>query len=80
MAKRFSYLSETLSAQPYLTGAAFTIADAYLFTILNWAKLVKIDLAPWPSLQQFLTRVAARPQVHATLVAEGLAKPESVAA
>ncbi len=80
LAKRFSYLSETLSAQPYLTGAAFTIADAYLFTILNWAKLVKIDLAPWPLLQQFLTRVAARPQVHATLVAEGLAKPESVAA
>jgi glutathione S-transferase len=80
LAKRFSYLSETLSAQPYLTGDTFSIADAYLFTILNWAHKVKLDLAPWPSLQQFLARVAARPQVHATLVAEGLVKPVSAAA
>jgi len=79
-AKRFSYLSETLSAQPYLTGDTFTIADAYLFTILRWAHKVKLDLAPWPSLQHFLARVAARPQVHATLVAEGLVKAVSAAA
>ncbi len=80
LAKRFSYLSETLSAQPYLTGDTFSIADAYLFTILNWAHMLKVDLAPWPALQQFLARVAARPKVHATLVAEGLAKSVSVAA
>ena len=59
---------------------AFTIADAYLFTILNWSGGVKVDLAPWPSLQQFQARVAARPKVHAALVAEGLVKVETVAA
>ncbi len=80
LAKRFDYLSKTLSAQPYLTGQAFTIADAYLFTILNWTGGVKVDLAPWPALQQFQARVAARPKVHAALVAEGLAKEETVAA
>ena len=80
LAKRFAYLSETLSAQPYLTGDAFTIADAYLFTILNWAHMVKLDLTPWPALQHFLSRVAARPQVHAALVAEGLAVSASAAA
>jgi glutathione S-transferase len=78
LAKRFDHLSKTLSAQPYLTGQSFTIADAYLFTILSWAPMLKVDLAPWPSLQQFQARVAARPRVHATLVAEGLAKEATV--
>ena len=71
-------VSKTLTEQPYLTGEAFTIADAYLFTILNWAGMLKVDLSPWPALQQFQARVAARPQVHAALVAEGLAKAEPV--
>jgi len=79
LAKRFDYVAKTLAAHPYLTGNAFTIADAYLFTVVNWSGMLKIDLAPWPALQQFQARVAARPKVHATLVAEGLAK-ETVAA
>jgi glutathione S-transferase len=80
LAKRFDYLVETLSKQPYLTGEDFSIADAYLFTLLNWAGMLKMDMSPWPSLQQFQARVAARPKVHATLVAEGLAKEVPVAA
>ena len=80
LAKRFDYVSKTLSVQLYLTGDRFSIADAYLFTVANWAGMLKIDLSPWPALQQFLARVAARPKVRATLVAEGLAKEEPVAA
>jgi glutathione S-transferase len=80
LAKRFDHVSKTLATQPYLTGEAFGIADAYLFTILNWAGMLKVDLSPWPPLQKFLARVAARPQVHAVLVAEGLAKAEPVPA
>ena len=80
LAKRFDHVSKTLATQPYLTGEAFGIADAYLFTILNWAGMLKVDLSPWPSLQKFLARVAARPQVHAVLVAEGLVKAEPVPA
>jgi glutathione S-transferase len=80
LAKRFDYVSKTLSAHPFLTGDAFSIADAYLFTVVNWSGMLKIDLSPWPALQKFQARVAARPKVHATLVAEGLAKAEPVAA
>jgi len=80
LAKRFDYFAKTLATQPYLTGNAFTIADAYLFTIVNWTGMLKIDLSPWPALQQFQARVAARPKVHDTLVAEGLAKAISAAA
>jgi len=79
LAARFDLLAQTLAAQPYLTGSAFTIADAYLFTILNWAPMLKVDLSPWPALQQFQARVAARPAVHAVLVAEGLVKQTAAA-
>ena len=80
LAKRFDHVSKTLAVQPYLAGDTFGIADAYLFTVLNWAGMLKVELSPWPALQKFLTRVAARPQVHAALVAEGLAKAEPVPA
>jgi glutathione S-transferase len=80
LARRFDYVAKTLASQPYLMGAAFGIADAYLFTVVNWAGMLNVDLAPWPALQQFQARVAARPIVHAVLVAEGLAQPAAVAA
>jgi glutathione S-transferase len=72
LGNRFGYVAQTLEKQPYLTGERFTIADAYLFVVLNWTGLHKVDLGPWPALQQFQQRVAARPKVQATLKAEGL--------
>lgn len=74
LGNRFGYLAQTLGRQPYLTGDRFTIADAYLFVILGWTGQHKVDLGPWPALQQFQARVAARPAVQATLKAEGLSK------
>ena len=74
LGNRFNHLAQTLSQQPYLMGNEFTIADAYLFVILNWSTLHKLDLTPWPSLTGFQARVAARPAVQATLRAEGLVK------
>ena len=71
---RFTLIARTLAGQPYLTGAQFSIADAYLFVILNWSGLHKVDLSPWPTLTDFQARVAARPAVQATLKAEGLVK------
>jgi glutathione S-transferase len=79
LAKRFDLLAKTLSAQPYLTGAVFTVADAYLFTVLNWAPMLRVDLAPWPALVAFQARVAARPGVQRALREEGL-QSEAVAA
>ena len=73
LGNRFTYLSQTLGKQPYLTGNEFTIADAYLFVVSNWAHYHKVDLKPWPALTAFQARVAARPAVKATLQAEGLA-------
>jgi glutathione S-transferase len=69
-------LIETLLAdgRSYLTGEQFTTVDAYLFTVTNWANMLKVDLSAFPKLLAFQQRVASRPAVQASLVAEGLVK------
>ncbi|HWU68351.1 MAG TPA: glutathione transferase GstA [Stenotrophobium sp.] len=74
LGKRFDLVVKALAGQAYLTGDSFTVADAYLFTVVNWTNFVKIDLGPWPELQKFQARVAARPAVQQALQAEGLLK------
>ena len=70
--KRLGFVDKALQGKDYLTGNAFSVADAYLFTIVNWAPMLKIDLSPWPTVVQFQKRVASRPAVQKTLKAEGL--------
>jgi glutathione S-transferase len=74
LGKRFDLIAKTLAKQPYLSGSTFTIADAYLFTVVNWSGTLSVDLTPWPALRDFHARVAARPKVHAALKAEHLVK------
>jgi glutathione S-transferase len=74
LTRRFDYVAERLGPNAYLTGERFTVADAYLFTLLNWCQWTGIDLGRWPALQAYHARVAARPKVQAALRAEGLAK------
>ena len=50
------------------------MADAYLFTVVNWANFLNISLDKWPVIQEFQARVAARPKVQEALEAEGLNK------
>jgi glutathione S-transferase len=71
---RFDHVADVLGSQPYLTGDAFTIADAYLFTIVNWHHFLKFGIDRWPALQRFQDRVAARPHVRRALEEEHLLK------
>ena len=61
---RFAYLNRELSGRSFLMGDSFTVADAYLFTVLNWARMLKMDMAAYPSLNAFVARVEARPAVQ----------------
>ena len=72
--KRYALLEGVLSKQPWLLGEHFTVADAYLFTVTNWAKPVELDLSGFPALLAFQKRVAERPAVRVALEAEGLTK------
>lgn len=73
--KRFALVEKQLAKGPYLFGEQFTAADAYLFTVTNWANFVKLDLSEFPNLMAFQARVAARPAVQAAMKAEGLPVP-----
>ena len=72
--KRYAVVEKQLAGHPFLMGDTFTVADAYLFTVTNWAHKVKFDLAPFPNLRAFQERVAARPAVKAAMQEEGLIK------
>jgi len=74
LARRFDGLQKTLTDRTYLAGDHFTVADAYLYTVLGWAKWVDIDLARWPQLADYMARVGLRPKVREALQAEGLLK------
>lgn len=74
LARRFDYIVNRLGKHPYLMGDHFTVADAYLFTVLNWASFVKLDLDKWPALKDYIARVGARPAVRRALEEEGLVK------
>ena len=72
IAARFADLDAHLASRQWLAGDAFTVADAYAFTIVNWTPMVGMSLAPHASLSAYMDRVRARPQVRAALDAEGL--------
>jgi len=72
LTRRLAHVATELDRSPFLLGDTFSVADAYLFTVLNWAKWVKLDLTPWPVLGDYLARVAARPGVQKALKTEGL--------
>ena len=71
--RRLKPLDAALAGKQYLMGDKFSAADAYLFTILNWTKGLKIDLSPWPNVKAYYERVGKRPKIQETMKAEGLA-------
>lgn len=73
LAKRFDYLDRVLGANQHLMGE-FSIADAYLFTLLNWTGRLQVDISKWPNIQAFKARIAERPAVKKAMKAEGLGK------
>lgn len=72
--KRYDFLSKHLEKNQYVMGNAFSVADGYLFTVLNWTNFLSIDLGKWPALKAYSDRIAQRPAVQAALKAEGLVK------
>jgi len=71
---RYAFVDAKLEGKDYLMGRQYSVADAYLFTVTNWAPGVGVDLTGLKNLDAFMTRMKARPAVQAALKAEGLAK------
>jgi glutathione S-transferase len=70
--RRLRYAQETLAGRDFLLGNVFTVADAYLYTVLSWCRYVNIDLGTWPVLKDYHDRIAERPAVVEARKQEGL--------
>lgn len=70
--KKFKYVNEELNDKQWLMGLRFSVADAYLFTVLRWAGAVKLNLEGLSNIDAFMARMKARPAVAAALAAEGI--------
>jgi glutathione S-transferase len=62
VAQRFAYLNTHLESREYLLDQ-FTVADAYLIVVLNWARFAGLDLAQWLAVQSYFQRMSTRPSV-----------------
>jgi glutathione S-transferase len=71
---RLEWVDSQLAGKQYLMGDAFSVADAYLFTVTNWTQYTGIDIAGLANLNAYMARVAARPAVQQAMKAEGLLK------
>lgn len=69
---RLPYVEKELGSHEYLVGTTFTIADAYLYTILRWTKRFDMSLADYPNISAFMARMDAREGVKEALTEEGL--------
>ena len=67
--QRFSYLNAYLDGRDYLLDR-FTVADAYLVVVLNWAAFTGMDLAQWPAVHGYFARLSERPSVARGLAEE----------
>ena len=70
--RRFGTLEKMLEGKACIMGDKFTVADAYLFTVLNWTNSLKIDLTKWPNIKAYVARIAERPKVREAMKVEGL--------
>ena len=69
----FGIINTQLENNHYLAGDTFSIADAYLFPVYNWASKVKFPMDKYSALNQYHARLAERPSIHTVMKREGLA-------
>lgn len=70
--KKLEYVDAALANQQWINGETFSIADAYLFTVLRWAVAVKLNFPQAGNIATYMQRVASRPAVAAAMAAEGI--------
>lgn len=63
LARKLADKATDSAREPYLVGDTFTVADAYLLTVLNWAS-TKTDLTRWPAIAAYHRAMIARPHVR----------------
>jgi glutathione S-transferase len=66
---RLAHLDNHLTEREFLLDE-FSVADAYLLTVLNWKLATPVDLTKWPRVQDYYTRLKRRPSIARALSIE----------
>ena len=70
--QKLGWVNTNLNGKTWIMGNRFTVADAYLFTVLRWAFALQLPMADFTHITGFMSRMTARPAVNAALQAEGI--------
>jgi glutathione S-transferase len=62
IALRMGVLEKHLAGREFQLDA-FSLADAYLFTVLNWTRATGVNLGEWPAVEAYHQRTSKRPAV-----------------
>ncbi len=74
---RLAYLNSYLNGREFLL-ESFSVADAYLFTVLNWSIATPVKLAKWPAIEAYYSRLKQRPSIARSLAEEHALYAEEV--
>ena len=69
---KLSLVDHHLKDNTFLMGNQMTLGDGYLFVILIWLSMLKMDLAEWPNLANYFLHMKKRPSIQKALTEEGL--------
>ncbi len=69
---RLAWIDSQLATRETLLPSGFSVADIYLFTVLNWAKPLQVDLGEFRHLGRALEKTRGRASTQNALKAEGL--------
>jgi len=66
---RLKYLNDHLTGRQFLLDR-FSVADAYLYTVLNWTTPTRVDLNAWPAIKSYHEFLQIRPSVARAFLEE----------
>jgi glutathione S-transferase len=66
---RLKYLNDHLGGRKFLLDR-FSVADAYLYAILNWTAPTRLDLTPWPAIKSYYELLQTRPSIASAFLEE----------
>lgn len=70
LARRFETVENQLKQTEYILGNQFTVCDGYMFVMLQWAPVLKLDISKFPKLMGYHEKIKARPAVQEALSVE----------